>query len=852
MKESRVKKKNTKPKTSGDRTKPTKSENGFLMDNINIDINSYKYDEIEAESTINEKMGIYGYNINLMRAIPNIQDGLKDTERVIIYTGFEKGFRYNKEYRKSLKYIGAGSDYYVHGDASFYSTMVSMAKDFYTKYPMLDSHGNMGSITGEGAAAQRYTACKLSKFTEDMLVDFTTESVDWKPNYDESEVQPVVLPVAYPNILLNNAFGIGQGFIGSIPSHNFKDIIDRTILLINNPDIDEDELIGDLVPDYPTGGVIINKKDLKTIYKTGNDPDKLKKLGINQPIPIKIRGKIEENKNGNLVIRSIPYMKNTNSILDKIQEAVKSGKIEGISGIKDHTNKNNGVNIELIIKRGHDPKVVENLLYKFTPIQDSISTHFICTTPDMLNFKYYTFKEMLQEWINFRRSSLKRVFNSHISKTNRKIHIDEGLLIALDPKYIDKIIKMIRASKSADEVKENLINDYHMTEIQAEYISNLKLVQLCNMEIEKIRTDKAEQEEKLKEYISYFTDKKKLDKFIIDYLLEGVKKYNTPRITEAIDVNLDNMMEATIENTNHVIFITHDNFIKKVDASKIRTQNAKGQGINIGKIKENDYIINTLNVENLDDILFFTNLGRLIRIKVYDIKDSNLNSFGLLLDTIINLKKDEKVVYTISNNKENKFDDESFILFATKNGLIKKSSFALYKNVPKSGFSAIDLNDGDELIGVNIMNYDMDVIVSTNKGNILRYNSLSIPLTKRTTKGVKSINLNDNEVVVGFDILRNDRDNLLVVTNKGNGKLVEMSSLSASDRTKSPKILTKLASDEEVINTFFVSDKDEVTLVGSKKVIKIPVNQIPVSSRSNPCKTIIKLGKNEKLLVCNK
>jgi DNA gyrase subunit A len=819
--------------------KKQKTKNGFILDNDDIDINKHKYPNQDLINELNRRMGIYGYNVNLERAVPNVRDGLKPVQRVILYTGYNHGYRNNKPFRKSLKFIGAGSSYYVHGDASFYQTLMTMSQDFYTKYPLIEVHGNNGATTGDAPASARYTESRLSSYSEELIKDLSKDTVDWKDNYDNTEVQPTVLTNTYPNLLLNGSYGIGQGYLSSIPSHNFKDITERVIKIIKNPDISIDELVKDLLPDYPTGGVIINKKDLPNIYKTGSGT-------------IRIRGKVVINDKDEVVIKSIPYMKNTGTILDRIQKAVKEEKITGISSIKDDTNATSGVNIRIIPKRGNDPRVIENQLYKYTPLQDSLTVQFICTTPDMLNFRYYNFKEMLEEWYKFRKVTLIRSFNSKLAVCKKKIHIDEGLLIALNPKNLDKIIKMIRNAKDKDEIKENLKKNYKMTSIQAEYIAELKLYQLSGMGIGSIEDDLEKQKAMLDEILGFLSSKKKIDNYIIDELEKGAKKFNTPRITEAIDVDLDNIAESTIDNTKHTIIITSEGFVKKIDQNKIKVQNKGGQGINIGKIKEGDYVINTLNCENLDELFFFTNQGRLLSLKVYDIKESNLNSYGILINTIINLKADEKVVQTIIINKDNYKEDGSFLLFATKNGLIKKTSLSLYSSVPKSGFCAIDLNKDDELIGVLSAKYDMDVIVATNLGNVIRYNTLSIPTTKRMTKGVKSITLSDKERVVSFDLFRNPNDNLLIVTSKGNGKRIEMKSILSTDRTKKVKPMLKLVGSEEVVSSFFVNDEDELTVVGTKKIVKIPVEQVPISLRVNPAKKIITLGRGEKVLLATK
>ena len=824
-------KKTVKKRTSSKK----KTKNGYILDNDNIDITKFKYPVEDAIKTVQYRMGVYGFNVDLERAFPQVRDGLKPVQRKIIYTGIDSGFLNSKPYKKSLRFIGDGSKYYVHGNASFYSSMMTMSQDWYTKYPTIEVHGNNGAISGDSYAAERYTESKLSKYVEDLVSDLSPESIDWQENFDSTELEPTVLPVKYPNLLLNGTYGIGQGYVSSIPSHNFGDIVDRTIKLIKNPDISIDELVKDLVPDYPTGGIIINKKDLPNMYKTGQGT-------------IRIRGKIITDEKGNLIIKSIPYMKNTGSILDSIQSAVKDGKINGISSIEDSTNENNGINIKVVIKKGYDSRTVESQLYKFTLVQDSTTFQLICVAPDALHFKYYNFKEMLEEWVKFRKVTLIRKFNSDISRLNKKIHINEGLLIALDKKNIEKIISLMRTSSTYAEIKDRLISEYGMTDIQSEYISQLKLRQLSAMGVVEIKslTEKLKQE--LEEIINLLKDPECLNDWIIKELEEGRKKYDSPRKTESKDVDLNNLIEETIENTKHVVFVTNEGFIKKIDASKIKVQNVNGQGINTGKVKDADYNISTFYADNLDEIFLFTNKGRMFSIKTYEVKDSNLTSYGILLETLIKLKEGEKVVKCFSAKKEEFTNSDAFLLFATKNGLIKKSKLSLYSSVPKSGFCAIDLNTDDEIVSVVSAKYDMDIIVATNLGSIIRYNTDTVSSTKRMTKGVKSIILDENEKVVSMDIFSEVNNDLVVVTNKGNGKRINMKTLSSTDRTKKTKPLTKLVTNEKVVSSFFVSEKDEITIVGSKKIIKIPANQIEILMKSNPCKKIVNLGRAEKIL----
>ena len=828
---------------------PMKTKNGYILENSNIDIHSVEYENIDLGEELDRSMGIYGFNVNLERAIPNVRDGLKPVQRKVLYTGYESNYRSNSPTKKAARFVGDGTKYYVHGDASFFDAMVKMGQDFYVNNELINIKGNQGSITGEDHSQMRYLEARLTKFAEEHFKDLDKDSVDWKNNYDNTEVEPTVLPVRYPLLLLNGVYGIGQGWIGSIPPHNFEDVVERTIAYIKNKDITCEELAKDLVPDFPTGGVIINKNDLMTIYTTGNDPER---LGNIKSVPIRIRSNVSITKDNNLLITSVPYQITTGNILDSIQKAVKTGKIDDIVDIEDSTNANNGISIKVILKRGADPELVEQLLYKYTTVQVSIAVQFLCTSPDMLQFNYYNLKEMIEEWYIFYKTTFVRKVKAKMSKVKRQIHIDEGLLIALDPKNINNIIDMIRKSKSIPDIKENLKKKWKMTQIQADYISDLKLTALCNMEINKIKEDLKKNEDEFDSLESYFNDYDLIDKEIINILLDGKKKYGKPRKTTAI--NVDPNAKILVKNTAHTIIITSLGLVKKIDADKFKVQNPNGIGINVGKMKERDFVVNIFNCNNVDQLFLFTNLGRLYSINVYDIKETNLLSYGYLIENLIKLKEGEYVVTSmIMNESILNSNKDAFLLFTTKQGLIKKSMLSLYSSVPKTGFYAIDLNKDDELAKVISCNEDVHVIVTSKLGYIIRYSSSDIAPSNRLTKGVKAMVLEDDDLIASIDIFINDKDLLFIISNKGNGKRIRTAKLIPTNRLKKPKIAMKMEGKDEFIkDAFFVGDNDEITIVSTKKVIKVPADKVPILIKSAVGKSIIKMNKDEYVVAATK
>jgi DNA gyrase subunit A len=787
--------------------------------------------QMDLGKALNKNMGDYSFNINLFRAFADINDGLKPVARRIAYAMHEKKLSPGGAYKKVAAVVGdVIGKYHPHGDASIVDALVKMAQGFYMNNPIVDGHGNFGSISGDEASAMRYIECRMTKYCTDLLEDIEKNAVDWKDNYDGSEIEPVRLPVKFPNLLINGSYGIGQAYISSIPPHKFGDVSDMAVKIIKNPNITLDEVANAMQPDYPTGGIIINQADLVNAYKTG--------LGT-----IKVRAKITKNKDGHLVVSQIPFMTNVGGILDKIQTSVKEEKIDGIADVIDQTNAQKGVQILIKIKKGHDPSVIENQLYKFTPLQTSLNLNLIAV--DGLNFKIYNILEMFQSWIEYRRTTLKRIFNFRISKIRRRMHIIDGLLIALA--NIDDVVKIIKGASDRQDAQQKLIKKYKFSDIQAEAITDMKLYQLTGLNIQKLKDELKTLKVELAELSEYFSKPQKLDNFIIKELEDGKKKYDKPRRTEVTNI-ADEGEEAIIANTNHTVFITKQGYVKKLSLN-INTQGTGGKGRSVGNMKDGDYIISAFNANNKDNVLCFTNQGRLLLVKVYEFKDTNLNAFGYLLNTYIQLRKDESVVSTLVLENEQYKNEDAYLLFVTKNGLVKRSSISHYNNVPKSGLIALKLNDDDSLVGVQFADQEYEIVIATSRGLGTRFSTSEISLTLRMSLGMKGISVDDGDRAVAFTILDEDsKTHLLVANSGGTGKRIEFISFQAQGRTKKAKIVTKLNPNEELVQILKVNDDDEVTLVGSKKMIKIKADDVPVLIRSSSPKTIFKLDKGEKVL----
>lgn len=789
--------------------------------------------EMEIEDILEESMGNYSYNINLFRSFPNVFDGLKPVARRIIFSLYELKLTPGGQSKKVAAVVGnVLAKTHPHGDASVFDALVKMAQDFYMNMPIVHGSGNFGSISGDEASAMRYIECKMSNYCRDFLDDIEKNSVDWKENYDQSMLEPETLPAKFPNLLINGSYGIGQAYISSVPPHNLNDIVDLVIKVIENPDITVGEISKLILPDFPTGGIVINKSKLPEYYATGSGS-------------IKLRGRVKITEKGDLLITEIPFMTTLGGIKDKIQEKVKDETIEGISDIKDESNEKNGIKLTVKIKKGFEPAIIENLLYKYTPLQSTINLNLICT--EGLSFGVYNILELLQKWVDFRRTTLKRIFNFRINKISRRLHIIEGLLIALKPTNIDRVIELIKKSKDRKEAIEKLIEHFDLTRIQSEAIVELKLHRLTSIGIIDLKDERKVLKEELKTLKEYFSNPKKLDDYIIDELEEGKEKYGWKRRTTYTDIDDDNS-DVIIPNSNHTIFISKEGYIKKLNLD-MSSQGKGGKGRSVGKMKEGDYIISAFNANNKDTLLCFTNIGRVFSIKIHELRESTLSSLGHLVSSYIQLRKDEKVVSTLTLGDEEYKKDDAFLVFATKKGLIKRSSLSYYKLIPKSGLIALKLND-DLLVDVRYTDKDTDVILGTKNGLGKRFNTDEIGLTLRISLGVKGISLSDpSDEVVTFTLMDADeKRKLFIVSDQGNGKCISASNLEKQNRVQKGKILSKLKPNENLLKVFFVDDEDEITLIGNKKMVKVKASDIDILIRSSAGKKLMDLGRGEILV----
>lgn len=699
------------------------------------------------------------------RAIPDVRDGMKPVQRYCIWDEYNTGCTPDKPHVKCAMTVGSViGKYSPHGDATAYQALTRLAQSFSNNIPMIDGHGNFGTINGDSPAAYRYTESRLTKYGLELCEDINKNAVDFVDNYSVMFLEPTVLPAKVCNILINGSVGIASGFACSIPPHNINDVCDATIKLIKEPDTSLDYFAKNLRPDFPTGGIICNSSDITEAYKTGK--------GV-----IKVRGKveIETKKNGTSVIKilEIPYLLtigpritpgSTNStdggLINSIVKAIKEGKIEGISDIQDHSKKD--IDINIMVKKDYDPNVILQQLYKYTKLEGSFKVQLVC-----LNNKYYDYydiKRILKEFIEFRQQTIRRTIVFDINKLKRRIHILEGQILALSA--IDDVVKIIRKSKDRNIAAVNLKKRLpDLTTVQIDNILDMKLSSLTSLEINKLKDEKKDKEGKVEELMESLKIDN-INKRIINEQNDMKKKYGTPKKTEYSDINTNITMEDIIEKEDCVVILTKDNYIKRLPADKFKTQKRNTQGNNFSVDVKDMFVTNTK-----DHLLCFTNTGRVFDIKVYKIQETSVKSKGTKLP--LNLKANEKVVKFLCLSDEQIADKSSYLMFVTKNGLGKKTSLEEFKNINSSGIIAIDLKNDDQIVFVGFINTNekvQDIIIASSKGMTVRYDHEEFKPIGRTTQGNTVMKLAEDDYIASACIINSLKDKIFFITENGLGK----------------------------------------------------------------------------------
>ena len=781
----------------------------------------------------------YAMSVIVGRALPDVRDGMKPVHRRILYGMSQLGVTPDKPYKKSARIVGeVMGKYHPHGDSSIYDAMVRMAQDFSMRYPLVDGHGNFGSIDGDSAAAQRYTEARMSHFSLQMLRDIDKDTVDFVPNFDGEEKEPVVLPSRYPNLLVNGSNGIAVGMATNIPPHNLGDTIDATVHLIDYPDASVDDLIPLIKgPDFPTGARILGKSGIREAYRTGQGK-------------IKVRAccEIQETSRGRsqIVVTEIPYMVNKARLIERIAELVKDKSIDGISEIRDESNRE-GMRIVIELKRDANPQITLNKLYKHTALQQNFSAIMIALVdgqPKTLNLK-----EILHEYLKFQKEVVTRRTKFDLKKAEARAHILEGLRIAID--NIDEIIRIIRSAYN--DAKERLMERFGLDDIQAQAILDMRLARLQGLEREKIEKEYQELQERISYYRSLLADDGKLMGVIKDELLEIKAKYGDERRTR-IERDVDDLDdEDLIEDETVAVTLTHLGYIKRVPADTYKPQKRGGKGITGLTTRKNDFVKDLIMTSTHDWLMFFTNTGKAYKMKAYQVPEASRTARGTPAINFLNLMQRERITAVIP--VKNFEAEDRYLIAVTKQGIVKKTALNLFDTHRQNGIIAISLKDGDQLIDIKVSSGDNDVILVTKEGKSIRFNEDEVRPMGRNARGVRGINLEDEDEVVSMDLVGRGKK-LLVVTENGYGKRTAVSDYKRQTRGgKGMLTYDKSCFDKTgyLIGAICVDDEDEVMLINSDGVvIRIKATDVSILSRATQGVKIMKVGDESKIVAMAK
>lgn len=799
--------KNVEEKATND-AKNNEEFNGTFHEKDSHDVN-------DIVKEISDSFLDYSMSVITSRAIPDLRDGLKPVHRRILWSMFEEGNTPDKPHKKSATTVGyVMGHYHPHGDSSIYEAMVRLAQDFNQRYMLVDGHGNFGNIEGDGAAAYRYTEARLSKISLEMLRDIRKETVDMMPNFDETSSEPTVLPSRYPNILVNGSMGIAVGMATNIPPHNLSEVIDGCIAYIDNPDIDTTELMNYIKgPDFPTGGVILGNSGIKKAYETGRGS-----------ITIRSRAEIVESGNHHeIVITEVPYGVNTMDLKNKVAELVHNKTIEGISDY--HTDLKNGVKITISLKRDANPQVVLNNLYKHTNFQINYGIIFLVI--DMGTPKTLGLKDIIAKYIDHQKEIIIRRTRYDLKKAEERAHILEGLSVAID--NIDEVVRIIRGSDDDDIAKQTLMDRFKLDEIQTQAILDMRLRRLTHMSKDAIESELKDLMEKITKFKEILDTPQMVLDIIKEEMLEIKNKYGDERRTSidmtAIDYIED---ESLIPVENVVITLTNKGYIKRLPADTYKTQNRGGMGVKGMATNEEDFVEHLINATSHDYILMFTNMGKVYRIKGYEIPEYSRQSKGLPIINLLSLDKDEKVTSLLKISND---DEYKCLVFATKNGLIKRTDISEFDSIRTNGKKFITLKDNDELVSVKKTTGNDEILMASSNGRMVRFNENSIRVMGRGASGVRGINL-DGGFLVGMEVVKPDED-VLVISEYGYGKKTPIEEYRITNRGgKGVKTINITEKNGSIVSFKTVTDdKDLIIITDTGMIIRLAVDKISTMSR---------------------
>ena len=797
-----------------------------------------KVHEVDLKKTMETSYIDYAMSVIASRALPDVRDGLKPVQRRILYAMIELNNGPDKPHRKCARIVGdTMGKYHPHGDSSIYEAMVKLAQDFSTRYPLVDGHGNFGSVDGDGAAAMRYTEARLSKMSMEMLSDINKDTVDFIPNFDETEKEPTVLPARFPNLLVNGTSGIAVGMATNIPPHNLKEIINAVLKMIDN-DIEEDrdtsiEEILEIVkgPDFPTGATILGVRGIDEAYRTGRG--KIKVRAVTE---------IEAMANGKnrIVVTELPYMVNKARLIEKIAELVKDKKVDGITELRDESDRT-GMRICIELRRDVNANVLLNQLYKHTQMQDTFGVIMIALVnnePMTLNLH-----QMLKYYLLHQEEVVTRRTKYDLNKAEERAHILQGLLIALD--NIDEVIRIIRSSQNTAIAKERLMESFQLTEVQSQAIVDMRLRALTGLERERLESEYKELMDRIAEYKAILADKKKLLAVIKEEITVIRDKYGDDRRTRIGYDEFDISMEDLIPRENVVITMTKLGYIKRMTMDTFKSQNRGGKGIKGMQTLEDDYIRELFVTTSHHYIMFFTNTGRVYRMKAYEIPEAGRTARGTAIINLLQLMPEEKITAIIPLRE---YEEGKYLFMATEKGLVKKTPIQDYANVRKTGLAAIALREDDRLIEVKVTDNTEDILLVTRDGMCIRFNETDVRSTGRVSMGVRGMNLTDNDVVIGMQTASQGTD-LLIVSEKGMGKRTNMDEFTRQNRggkgVKCYKITEKTGN---VVGMKAVDEDSEIMIINTEGIIiRMKCSDISIYGRITSGVKLINLKEKDKV-----
>lgn len=796
-------------------------------------MNENRIIDVDLQNEMRQSFLDYSMSVIVARALPDVRDGLKPVHRRILYTMFERGLDPSKPYHKCADTVGSVlGAYHPHGDASVYDAMVRLAQDFSMRYMLVDGHGNFGSVDGDPPAAYRYTEARMSKISMEMLTDIEKDTVDFVPNYDDRLKEPVVLPSRFPNLLVNGSSGIAVGMATEIPPHNLGETIDAACAYIENPDIELAELMECLPgPDFPTGGIIMGRSGIRAAYATGKGK-----------ITVRARTEIVEAKNGRfkIIVTELPYKVNKARLIENIANLVKDKRIEGISNIEDHSDRI-GMHIEIDVKRDASPQIVLNQLFTYTQLQVTFGAIMLAIVDGQP--KILTLKDMLKCYIEFQEDVIRRRTEFDLKKAQDRMHILEGLKIAID--FIDEVIRIIRASKDQPSARAALMERFGLDEIQAQAIVQMRLGQLTNMERHKIEEEIEGLKAKIADFLEILASETRKLEIVKEELIAIRNKYADPRRTEICAISGEVDIEDLIPQEECVLTLTQFGYVKRLAVDTYKIQRRGGRGVSGMSRREEDVATEMFIINSHDYVLFFTDKGRVYRLKCYEVPEGSRQSKGINIANLLPISPEEKVTSMI---RVHEFDEEKYLVMVTRRGIIKRIALNAYNTARKGGLIALELNEGDELAWVRMTDGNANVIVATRMGAAIRFNENDVRQMGRQARGVKALTLKEGDEVIGMSVVR-EGGLVLTVSETGYGRLSNPEDYRIQSRGGKGLINYHVERYGMVAAIKVVDLDDDIIIISQDGIIiRIAADSIRVCSRPSKGVTVMKMGEGDKVV----